>query len=101
MNTKKELFGIELEIYLKASKKEKSKILDSLSRQTGMWRESIMRSFKRLQMQSIYSPKGRRGRKEYYTPDVHAALKEIWKSANSCCGELLHPMIGEYVAILI
>lgn len=57
MNTKKELFGIELQIYLKATKKEKGQILDSLSRQTGMWRESIMRSFKRLQMKSVYSPK--------------------------------------------
>jgi hypothetical protein len=99
MNTKKELLGIELEAYLKANKEEKGKILDSLIRQTGMWRESIMRSFKRLQMQSAHFPKGKRGRKEYYTPDVRAALKEIWKSANSCCGELLHPMISEYVAI--
>ena len=38
MNTKKELFGIELCTYLKASKREKGEILDSLSRQTGMWR---------------------------------------------------------------
>lgn len=100
MNTKKELFGIELQVYLKASKKEKSRILDSLSRQTGMWRESIMRSFKRLQMESVYSPKKKRGRSVYYTPDVCAGLKEIWLAANSCCGELLHPVIAEYVSIL-
>ena len=99
MHTKKELFGIELQVYLKASKKEKGIILDSLSRQTGMWRESIMRSFKRLQMESVYTPKKKRGRSVYYTPDVYAGLKEIWVSANSCCGELLHPIIKEYVFI--
>lgn len=99
MKTKKELFGIELNTYFKASKKEKGKILDSLSRQTDMWRESIMRSFKRLQMESVYNPKKKRGRSVYYTPDVYAGLKEIWKSANSCCGELLHPMISEYISI--
>lgn len=47
MKTKKELFGIELQVYLEASKK-KGEILDSLVRQTGMWRKSIIRSFKRL-----------------------------------------------------
>ena len=99
MKTKKELFGIELDTYLKASKKQKGKILDSLSRQTGMWRESIMRSFKRLQMKSTLNPSKKRGRSVYYTPDVYAGLKEIWESANSCCGELLHPMIPEYVSI--
>jgi hypothetical protein len=39
MKTKEELFGIEISRYLKASKREKGKILDSLERQTGMWRE--------------------------------------------------------------
>jgi hypothetical protein len=99
MKTKKELFGIELDTYLKASKKEKGEILDSLSRQTGMWRESIMRSFRRLQLESAYTEKKKPGRSIYYTPDVYEALKEIWESANSCCGELLHPIIREYVAI--
>lgn len=99
MKTKKELFGIELNTYLKASKKEKGRILDSLERQTGMWRESIERSFRRLQMESAFNQPKKRGRKEYYTPDVFAALNEIWEAANGCCGELLHPVIAEYVSI--
>lgn len=99
MDTKKELFGIELQAYLNASKKKKGEILDSLSRQTGMWRESIMRSFKRLQMESVYTRKKKRGRSIYYTPDARAGLKEVWIAANSCCGELLHPIISEYVLI--
>ncbi len=99
MGTKKELFGIELDRYLKAGKKEKGRILDSLERQTGMWRESIMRSFRRLQLESPGSKK-KRGRKTYYTGDVSAALSEIWEAANNCCGELLRPVVAEYVSIL-
>ena len=36
----------------------------------------------------------------YYTPDVTAALKDIWEDDDEVCGELLHPMIKEYVEIL-
>lgn len=99
MGTKKELFGIELDTYLKAGKKEKGRILDSLERQTGMWRESIVRSFRRLQLETA-GDKKKRGRKTYYTGDVSAALSEIWEAANQCCGELLWPIIKEYVSIL-
>jgi hypothetical protein len=99
MHTKKELFGIEIGAYLGASKGKKGEILDTLVRQTGMWRESIIRSFKRLQMQSaLYRPK-KRGRRAYYTAAEYDALKEVWSAANGCCGELLHPVIPEYVAI--
>lgn len=99
MQTKKELFGVELETYLKATKKEKGQILTALVRQTGMWRESIMRAFRRLQKRSVFRPPKKRGRKAYYTDAEYAALKEIWVAANSCCGELLHPVIREYVTV--
>lgn len=42
----------------------------------------------------------RRGRKTYYTPDVIAALKEVWDIASEPCGENLHGVIAEYVRIL-
>ena len=99
MGTKKELFGIELSTYLKAGKQKKGRILDSLERQTGMWRESIVRSFRRLQLKRSGDEK-KRGRKTYYTGDVLTALNEIWVVANNCCGELLHGVIAEYVSIL-
>ncbi|HEY4500197.1 MAG TPA: hypothetical protein VJH25_00195 [Candidatus Paceibacterota bacterium] len=99
MKTKEELFGIEISQYLKSSKREKGEILDSLERQTGMWRESIMRCFKRKQRNSIYKTKSKRGRKVYYTADVDEALKEIWEDENWCCGELLHGAILENVRI--
>lgn len=98
MNTKKELLKIELKRYLKSSKKEKGLILDSLERQTGMWRESIIRRLKNLQLKSKGSDK-KRGRSVYYTHDVCLALEDVWLAANSCCGELLHPVIPEYVSI--
>lgn len=100
MQTKKELFGVEIKGYFKSSKKEKGLILDTLKRQTGMWRESIIRAFKREWGRSVYNQVSKRGRKTYYTQEVYCALKEIWESANSCCGELLHPIIPEYVLIL-
>lgn len=99
VKTKNELFGIEINQYLKASKLEKGKILDSLERQTGMWRESIIRCFKRKQMESACKVQPKRGRKKYYTPDVDEALKEIWEDENWCCGELLHGAIKENVRI--
>ena len=100
MKTKKELFGIEIKGYFNNSKIEKGRILDALERQTGMRRESIIRCFKREWNRSAYNQPGKRGRETYYTQDVYFALKEIWESANSCCGELLHPVIAEYVNIL-
>ena len=100
MKTKKELFGIEIKGYIGSSKKEKGRILDALERQTGMRRESLTRALKREWLRSAYNQPNKRGRKTYYTPNVYDALKEIWESANSCCGELLHPVIPEYVNIL-
>lgn len=99
METKEELFGIELKQYLQASKKEKGEILDSLERQTGMWRESIIRSFKRKQMESRLKEKPKRGRKIYYGKDVDEALKEIWEDMNWCCGELLFGAIADTVSV--
>src|SRR3989338_1188816 len=100
MKTKKELFGVEIKGYIGSSKKEKGRILDALERQTGMRRESLTRALKREWLRSAYNQPNKRGRKTYYTPNVYDALKEIWESANSCCGELLHPVIPEYVNIL-
>jgi hypothetical protein len=42
-----------------------------------------------------------RGRPALFTPDVIAALKDVWEIGGEACGENLHPMIGEYVDIQI
>lgn len=101
MGTKKEVFRERLEEYLKASGQKKSKILDALEMITGLHRKSIIRGLRREQMRDHLKLKKKAGRRTVYTPDVTAALKDVWKAGNEVCGELLHPVIREYVAILI
>lgn len=98
MITKKTLFGIELRHYLGTSKKMKGEILNALERQTGMNRKSLVRAFRRLQLQDTRFTH-HRGRTVYYTQDVVSALNEVWDAANRCCGELLHPVLSQYVEI--
>lgn len=100
MATKKEVVREHLPRYLKASRKEKKEILDHLTAVLGMPRKSVIRRLKREQLYDRLKPKKRPGPRTIYTPDVTAALKDIWEAGNEVCGELLHPMIGEYVSIL-
>jgi hypothetical protein len=98
--TKKEVFGIELKTYLKATRKQKTEILDTLERQTLMNRKAIIRRL-RVEQLGVNGDKKKRGRKTYYTPDVISALKDIWEASGEVCGELLHPIINEYINIFI
>jgi hypothetical protein len=36
-----------------------------------------------------------------YTNDVTCALKDVWEAGDEVCGELLKPMVSEYISILI
>lgn len=100
MATTKEVLREHLPRYLKASRKEKKEILDHLTAILGMRRKSVIRRLKREQMRDRMKPRKRPGPRICYTPDTTAALKDVWEAGNEVCGELLHPMIGEYVAIL-
>ena len=99
METKKNIFEEHLSAYLKSGKQGKGKILKHVCFVTGMWNKSAIRKFKSLQMRDV-GHQDHRGRSEYYGPDVTVALKTIWQAGNEVCGELLHPMIPEYVGIL-
>ena len=99
METKKEIFGRYLDEYLKANKKRKAEILDHICDVIKVNRKSVIRRFKVLQKRDSCVPE-KRGRKVYYTTDVTSALKEVWKAGSEVCGELLHPMISEYIEIL-
>jgi len=99
MVTKKDIFKRYLNEYLKANKKRKTEILNNVCDVIKMDRKSAVRRFRVLQMKDSSIPE-KRGRKEYYTTDVTSALKEIWEAGSKVCGELLHPMIQEYVEIL-
>ena len=106
METKREVFERYKKEYFaartlkKGGRKKLTNILDTIEQVTGMQRKSILRRLRRLQ--GAYPNKEeRRGRALYYTPDVTAALKDIWEAGGEVCGELLHPMVGEYVTIFL
>jgi len=101
MATKQDIFQEHLPAWRKARKdrKQRGEIINHLCFVTGMHPNSVSRKFRTIQMRDP-SHQECRGRHEFYTPDVTAALKEIWNVGDEACGELLHPQIKEYVEIL-
>jgi hypothetical protein len=104
METKKEVFARYKDEYYKAKankggKKTQTKIIDTVESVVGMGRKSIIRAFNHLQVKDPYALETR-GRPVLYTLDVTCALKDVWEAGAEVCGELLHPIIKEYVAIL-
>lgn len=99
MATKKEIFREHLAEYLQAGKDRKIELLSAVCDVTRMHRKAAVRKFRVLQRRDPLVEE-KRGRSEYYTPDVTAALWDLWDVGNEVCGELLHPMIAEYVHVL-
>lgn len=99
MATNYEVFQRYLPVYLKASKQNKQAILDTVCAVTAFHRKAAIRKFHRLQLGQVGGNR-RRGRPTVYGPDVMAALKEVWEVSSEICGELLQPVIGDYVAIM-
>lgn len=101
MTTKKNIFQEHLNEWLETEghKKKRGEIMRHICFVAGVHPKSVPRSFRRAQMHDP-TVEERRGRKTYYTPDVIAALKEIWEIASEPCGENLHAVIAEYAAIL-
>ena len=101
MATKKNIFEEHLPAWRNArkDKRQRGQIINHLCFVTGMHRNSVGRKFRAIQMRDPSHVEGR-GRRTIYTPDVTAALKEIWDVGDEACGELLHPQIKEYVLIL-
>ena len=100
MTTKKDIFKRYLNEYLKADRKRKGEILGSVCDVAQIHRKAAIRKFKALQLRDNPYLDEKRGRKAYYTSDVTLALKKIWETESEVCGELIHPVIFEYVAIL-
>ena len=104
METKNEIFDRYKAEYYKARKEKKGgrrrcgEILDIVCDVAKMTRKAACRKFTRLQTKDPCSEE-KRGRSVYYTADVTAALKYVWDSSNGLCGELLHPVISDYVDI--
>lgn len=99
MATKKDIFREHLPEWLAArgNRQKRGEMTKEISRIAKVHLKSVPRSFRRVQLASPSTGK-RRGRRAIYTPDVRAALYDIWDAAHWPCGELLHPLIPEYLA---
>lgn len=99
MLTKQEVFERYLPVYAKASKQDKQAILDKVCDVTGLHRKAAIRKFKRLRTSDGYDIR-HRGRPTVHGPDVTAALRTVWETSSEICGELLYPVISDYVNIM-
>lgn len=99
MQTIYEVFQRYLPVYLKSSKKDKQAILDIVCNVCSLHRKAAIRKFNYLGFGETRDIR-RRGRPTVYGPLVTLALKEIWETSSEICGELLHPVISEYISIM-
>ena len=99
MAAKNEIFERYKEEYWNATRKRKSAILAHIVDVTKMHVKSAIKRFGRLQKKEP-SYLDTRGRPTIFTKDSDAALETVWEAANFPCGELLFPLINEYVLIL-
>lgn len=80
-------------------REKRGEMIQAISRIAKIHPKSVHRSFKRVQKtQRITGNKY--GRRIYYGKDVDAALYDVWDAANQPCGELLCPMMPEYIACM-
>ncbi len=98
MTTKKNIFEEHLTEWLKAkgNRKKRGEMIKYISQTIKINPRSVGRSFKRRQMNKVGGTK-KNGRPIYYTADVNSAIKDVWETASCPCGELLHPVIADYV----
>jgi hypothetical protein len=101
METKDRVFREHLPEWLKTkgNRKKRGEIARHLVFATKCNLKSVSRTFSRLQLRDV-AWTDRRGRPRYYDAPVIAALRDVWEVGDRGCGELIHPMIGHYVAIL-
>lgn len=101
MTTKNNIYKEHLRGWLQArgDKKKRGDIVRHVCFVAGVHPKSVSRSFQRIQLRGRFEEE-RRGRREYYTPDVTFALKEVWDTAGEPCAENLHGVLPDYVRIL-
>jgi len=83
--------------HLKASRKEKILILNEFVALTDYYCNFVIRL-----LRNGRRPKhlDRQGRPRLYTPDVKAALLEVWEACGQICSKRLAPFLPEIVAML-
>lgn len=83
--------------YLRATKKQKGKILEEVIQVTGYHRKSAIRL---LRHKSQVLPGKRRGRPKRYGAPVVQALKILWEATDRLCSRRLHPFLPEIIRVL-
>ena len=83
--------------YRKASKEEKSKMLDEFIKVTGFHRKAAIRLLNRV---NRLPPGKRRGRKRKYGSEVAEALRVVWEASDRVCSKRLKPFIPEMAGVL-
>ena len=83
--------------YLRASRKEKTLILDEFVALTGYHRKAAIRVLRKGRKPKRWD---RRGRPKIYTNEVKAALLEIWEVCGQICSKRLAPFLPEIVKVL-
>jgi len=83
--------------YLRASKKEKGKILDEFTKITGCHRKAAIRLFVRGNQ---HRTDKKCGRPRQYGAAVARALRVAWEATDRLCSKRLHPFLPELVKVL-
>jgi hypothetical protein len=94
---RRELLGSVAPRYRKATKKEKSRILDEFAAITGYHRKYAVHVLRHPPAQRTSQ---RRRRKRIYGLPVQTALVRLWRIANCICGKRLVPYLSELIAML-
>lgn len=82
------------EHYLRASKKEKGRILDEYCRNTGQERKYSIKKF-RYKIRLKKAGEQRKPRKEAYDGPVKVALVRMWEIFDTPCGQRLKPLLRD------
>ena len=94
--SKRELVEAVRDRYLRAGRKEKSKILDEFVAITGFHRKHAIRVLR----QGYERGRDRRGRRRTYSGTVLSVLVEIWRICGCICGKRLQPFLPQMVESL-
>lgn len=101
MRQKKALTATIVRRYQKASKKEKTQILDEFVKNTSYNRSYTRRKINQSKTKNFRkTKKKKRVRKKEYNVEVLKSLTKIWVSQNQICGKRLKPFLPEVVRIL-
>jgi len=83
--------------YLRASKQDKTRILDEFIATSGMHRKAVIRLLNKLE---VPLRQRRHGRPRLYSLEVQAALKAAWEVTDRLCSKRLQPFLPELIEVL-